>query len=507
MARRRRLRLVVAVSIAVLLSRSVHGQTAPEGDSKPVDQQVEELRRVLESQRAEIERLEQDAKRQEEALRTMQQTLGAEEPPQTDAKKEEPPRAEVNAEQPRAGVYTASTISSSQSSVPQPEPGATPPPQCTIWAPPSAQAGAPQAILRISDSVCFRFGVEVQSNYEALQDVNSEGYSQNFYLRRARFLVLGILGHGVSTYLQMDGGAMLGYAGQTGIKNINTGFRLIDGFAQWAFAGNAMALQAGLWLVPSVRQVLTKNWEFMSLDVADWVYQEQTALTENVVRDYGVGLNGVILNDKLSYRVGVFDGYRYLAGTAVPPLGAPAGSRNPMRIAGRLMYDFFEPEHAYAYNGTFLGPNKVASVAFVGDGQGDYKAFGGDAFFQWPVGPGAAVTAEADYLHYDANHFVYSIGGTPTLLPEQQTFFANAGYSFLKYKVQPFVRYETLTYADPVNHSKEQSRAGGGVNYYVLGFNFKITGFYERIINKVQPTTASIKDQNRFVLQLQGFIY
>ena len=54
------------------------------------------------------------------------------------------------------------------------------------------------------------------------------------------------------------------------------------------------------------------------------------------------------------------------------------------------MYDFFEPEHAYAYNGTFLGPNKVASVAFVGDGQGDYKAFGGDAFFQWPVGPGLA---------------------------------------------------------------------------------------------------------------------
>ena len=64
-----------------------------------------------------------------------------------------------------------------------------------------------------------------------------------------------------------------------------------------------------------------------------------------------------------------------------------------------------------------------------------------------------------------------------------------------------------LTYAQPATIGKEQSRIGGGANYYVLGFNFKITGYYQRIINKVQPTTAAIKDLNRFVLQLQGFFY
>ena len=34
-----------------------------------------------------------------------------------------------------------------------------------------------------------------------------------------------------------------------------------------------------------------------------------------------------------------------------------------------------------------------------------------------------------------------------------------------------------------------------------------ITGFYERIVPKVQATTATLKDTNRFVLQLQGWFF
>jgi len=467
---RSRLRLAIAISLLLVLSRSTFAQAPPETTPTPTDPQLEELKREIQSQRAAIEKLEAEAKRNEETLRQMQE------------------KADAQAKEAKSAAKAAK---------PQP---------LTVFGfnPPPAQEGAPSAILRISDSVAFRFGAEVQLNYEALQDVNSGGYSQNFYIRRGRFLMLGALPHGVTLFLQTDGGAMLGYAGQNGVKNVNSGFRFIDALAHWAFAGKTMALEAGLFLVPSVRQRLTKNWEFMSLDLATWVFQEQTPLTENANRDYGVGLDGVILNDRLSYRFDVLDGHRYPAGAPEPPHGAPAGSRNSPRIAGRLMYDFFEPEYAYAYNGTFLRPNKVASLAFVGDGQGYYKAFGGDAFFQWPVGSGS-VTFEADYLHYDAHHFVYNIGGTPTPLPEQQTFFTNAGYCFLGYKLQPWVRFETLTYAEPVNLAKEQSRVGGGVNYYVLGFNFKLTAAYERILNKVQPPTAAIKNQNRFVFQVQGW--
>jgi len=54
------------------------------------------------------------------------------------------------------------------------------------------------------------------------------------------------------------------------------------------------------------------------------------------------------------------------------------------------------------------------------------------------------------------------------------------------------------------NLAKEQTRYGGGLNYYVYGQNFKMTAYYERIVPKVMPTTAQIKDLNRFVVQWQG---
>jgi hypothetical protein len=38
----------------------------------------------------------------------------------------------------------------------------------------------------------------------------------------------------------------------------------------------------------------------------------------------------------------------------------------------------------------------------------------------------------------------------------------------------------------------------------VFGQNFKIVGYYERIMPKVQPATALIKDFNRFVMEWQG---
>ena len=78
-----------------------------------------------------------------------------------------------------------------------------------------------------------------------------------------------------------------------------------------------------------------------------------------------------------------------------------------------------------------------------------------------------------------------------------------AGYLFWNDRLEPFARYEFLNYAAPVNKVKEQKRFGGGFNYYVMAQNFKITPYYERVMPQVQPTTAKIKDFNRFVVQIQ----
>ena len=66
------------------------------------------------------------------------------------------------------------------------------------------------------------------------------------------------------------------------------------------------------------------------------------------------------------------------------------------------------------------------------------------------------------------------------------------------------MRGSPSSFAAASNQGKEQSRVGGGLNYYVMGQLFKITPYYERVMPKIMPTTATIKDFNRFVVQFQA---
>jgi hypothetical protein len=368
----------------------------------------------------------------------------------------------------------------------------------------TAPPGPPLAILKFGDNT-IRFGTVLQATYEALQDPNSEGYSQNFYMRRVRFYMLGKLGkkvgegvNEVEFFFQVDN-PRAGYSSPpTGSKNTgSTGFLVQDAYGQWAFGCNAIALQAGLWIVPTIRQVHTSVATFLGLDLPTWGLQQNTLLQQNGGRDYGVGFNGYLLDDHFSYRVGVFSGMRQPAADTLPkPLGAAANGRNSPEFAGRFMYDFFDPEKGYTYQGTYRGTKKVVAIAGVYQVQGSFEAFGGDAFVSWPIGPDA-ITAEVDYLHYSGwGKFYESV-------PEQDTIWTDAGYLFGAIQLEPFARYEILNYNAASNMGKEQTRVGGGLNYYVMGQNFKITPYYEHIMPKVQPTTAQIKNYNRFVVQIQ----
>jgi hypothetical protein len=367
----------------------------------------------------------------------------------------------------------------------------------------TAPAGPPLAILKFGDNT-LRFGTVIQATYEGLEDVNTTGYSQNFYLRRARFYMLGKLGKKVGEgvqevefFFQVDN-PRAGYSSPpAGTKNTgSTGFLVQDAYGQWAFGCNAIALQAGLWIVPTIRQIHTSVVTFLGLDLPTWGLQQNTMLQGNGGRDYGVGFNGYLLDDHFSYRVGVFSGLRQPGAAQAAPLGASANGRNSPRFAGRFMFDFFDPEKGYTYQGTYRGTKKVVAIAAVADVQGSYEGFGGDAYVSWPIGPDA-ITAEVDYLHYSGWGKFYSA------VPEQDTIFADAGYFFGAIQLEPFARFEVLNFSSPSNNAKQQKRFGGGFNYYVMGQNFKITPYYERVKPEVQPTTAKIKDFNRFVVQIQ----
>jgi len=370
-----------------------------------------------------------------------------------------------------------------------------------------AEPAPPLAVLKFGES-SLRFGTLLQPTFDVIQDVNTGGYSQNFYMRRARFFMLGKLGRKVGEgvqelefFFQVDNARAGNATPPTGTKNTGTtGFLVQDAYGQWAFGGNAIALRAGFFFVPAVRQIVTNPSTYLALDIPTWALQQNAALSGNAGRDYGFEFNGYLMDDHLVYRVGVFSGNRQASTSQAAPLGPAACCRNSPRYAGRVMYDFFDSEKAYVYPGTYRGTKKVVAVGAVVEGQGSYEGYGGDAFVDWPVGPGA-VTFEADYMHYEGRGKAYSAA-----IPEQETLWMDAGYYLGALKLQPFARYEFLNYASAGNAAKEQARVGGGFNYYVMGQTFKITPYYERILPKGQPATARQKDANRFVVQFQAYL-
>jgi len=509
---------ILALALALVAGNaSAQDASGTSKDPAPTPAQLEEMKRALEAQQKQLEKLKQEAAERDKALQEMQkqvedqqkqvqdqlkQTEAAAKQTEAAAKQTEAAAnaaaqaaeaAKANAYQApddmnleKPGVYKASLSKSFQALLQQPNPN-------------TQMVTPPWAVLKISDNVMFRFGGIVQATYEALQDQVSTGYSQNMYLRRARFNVTANLPENISLFFQTDD-PRVGYSSTTGQKNINTGFQIQDFYAQWNFLGHAAALQAGLFLVPSDRQILTSVATFLALDLPTWPNQQGTILEETGGRDYGVGLNGALLGDHLTYRTGVFEGYRQ---PAVPPA---AGARNSLMFAGRVQYDVFDTEYAYSYPGTNLGKKKMLAFAGWYQAQNSYKGWGGDVFWDWPVMDGDAVTVEGDYMHYDGHNQIFNDNGTNNTLPEQYSVYSNAGYYFCQLKLQPFVRYEFLKYTENViNDLKAAQRAGFGFNYYVFGQNFKIVPMYERVFPRAEPTGHQVlEDYNRFVLEIQG---
>jgi hypothetical protein len=356
-----------------------------------------------------------------------------------------------------------------------------------------------QVVVKVNDNVNFRFGLQLQGWADWTQDANSEGYSQNMFLRRIRFILAANVAPGVSIFYQTDN-PRAGNAGADGNKIINTGFLTQDAFVEWKILGDALMADGGLYLVPTSRNGLTSTQSFLAFDLGTWALQSNTLEKGNGGRDYGFGLKGYLVGDHLEYRAAVFSGNRFGTTPQTAPLGPAAGSRNSFRLAGRLQYDFFDTEKGYVYAGTFRGTKKIVAVGTWGDTQGDFRAFGGDFVVDWPIGKDA-IKAEVDIDHFDGGRAFVAT------LPEQNDVYADIGYYFDVIKLQPFGVYQSLNFTTDATKGRDQERYGGGLNWYISGQNLKLSVLWERIVPKTKPVTAKIKDTNHIAVQLQAVYF
>ncbi len=351
-----------------------------------------------------------------------------------------------------------------------------------------------QAIVKVNDTVNFRLGILLQgwADWNGQSDAagNTAGFQQNLFLRRARLFVGGQVAKDVTFFFMTDnpnlGKSTQTVVGGAGGKAPGTGFIVQDAYLEWAIA-NEFRLQGGLILIPLCRNCNSSAVNLVSMDYGTWSFQESASTQSSVGRDTGFQAKGYLAGDHFEYRAGVYSGFR-----------AP-GVKNSFRFTGRAQYNVLDVEKLQFYPGTYFGKKKILSFGVGYDTQSDYSAYAADVFFDYPVGKGNGITAQADYIRYDGG-----VTFTTAALLKQDDLFVETGLFVGSLKIMPFLRYEQQRYADDVNTKLNKTFYQGGLGWYPYGSNFNIKAGFTRKEFPNDPLTAST---NQYTVQFQVFYY
>jgi transposase len=346
-----------------------------------------------------------------------------------------------------------------------------------VWLAAGTSAARAQAVIKVNDDVNFKLGVLGQFQGDWLEVPSADETAQNLFIRRIRLLFGGQVAKNVTFFVETDA-PNLGKTLSSG-KNISPGLVVQDAYGEFKVR-DAFAIDAGLMFVPFSRNSLQSAASLLPIDYGANTFNQSAPTQSTVGRDAGFQAKGYFLENHLEYRVGAFQGAR------------DAGSYRAFRYAGRVQYQFLEPEAtAFFYTGTYLGTKKVAAVAAAFDTQNDYHAYDADAFVDYPAGPGA-VTAQLAYNRFDG-------GDTFLTLPKQNVALLELGYFLRDLKLTPVLQFTKRALVDTT--LGDETRWSIGLNYWWAGHNANIKTAYGRI------DPRGLKSQNEFTIQLQLFYF
>jgi hypothetical protein len=339
----------------------------------------------------------------------------------------------------------------------------------------AARPAQAQAIIKVSDSVNVKFGLLLEPQAEWIQLGNStntdtDGYRQNLYIRRVRILMGGQVAKDVFFFADTENSNLGKSTSATGgNKSLATGFQILNAVAEWRPL-KEWNLQVGLIRVPTSREALKGSATEVPLDLSAWTYLQSTPTQSTGGRDSGVMIRGYFISDRLEYRVAGFQGFRV------------AGSRNSLRFASRLQYNFFDTEvyNLVSYVSNYLGAKKILNIGAAADLQGDYQSYSADAYGSIPVSSGS-VDGTLEFQSIDGGKFLLT-------LPKQQTYQAELLYYSKIAKLAPWVRWERRDFTDAnVNKTTGDSRYSVGLTYLYSRTNFMIKSGYTRIDPRTGP--------------------
>jgi len=342
-----------------------------------------------------------------------------------------------------------------------------------------AQAGA---TVNFGQDQSISLGFGMRSSYTSVEHATPDGSrSSDFNLDSARIYLGGALNKNIKGMLNTE------WDGEQ--------IRILDAAGEFAVSPE-LNVWAGRLLSPSDRQNMAGP--YYSLGGGYWAgvasrYGYNGAIFRG--RDDGVVVWGDLLDGHLGYSVGAFEGHTFGIGSLTQNQAKAAGvkSSDSLMYAGRLQYDFWDPETGYYGTANYLGAKDILAIGLAARTQkdgvltpaavGDYTSYSVDFLLEKKLPGAGAVSLEAAWYSYDTSDIVKSEQGKAWLV--------GAGYIINKW--QPFVRYQKFA-ADTGIDTKQ---ADIGVNYVIDGYNAQVAALYSK------TKTTGLPDGSKFAVTLQ----
>ncbi len=164
--------------------------------------------------------------------------------------------------------------------------------------------------------------------------------------------------------------------------------------------------------------------------------------------------------------------------------------------AGRLQFDFWDPEGGYYLNGTYYGAKDLLALGFAVQSQDGETAYSADLLLEKKLGNGGVVTLEAEYAKYDG------LGGYG-VAPESDGYYGLVGYLFPQVvgvgKFQVLAKYGTATH-EAAGGDIDWDTMELNLNYIIRDQNARISVFY---LDRDSTTTGADLKQFGVGLQIQ----
>lgn len=324
-----------------------------------------------------------------------------------------------------------------------------------------APAAAHAEKFTIDEDTFLNIGLLFQPQITVAENGTPSGdVSTDAFIRRARLILTGQVDPRIAFVFitdQANWGRNGDYSAQFIVQDAVAIYKVAPEFA----------IDAGFMLLPFIRNSITSA---SSLNTIDYRIPVIRFLPSGrAFRDMGVGAHGLLANDKIYYRVGVFNG---VAGRAAAGMTPEVNRKDRPRVTGTVRYNIFGKDDAYAFPGIYFAKEPVVSVGLAADYQEDalgtgtdgrrYLAYAADAFADYPLDPDNEIVASASVIRYD---------GYPGVSARDSAlaWYFEGGYRWKQ--IEPTFSVEYFNSTGPLAAGSSSSR----LITYRAGFNYWIS--------------------------------